>query len=66
MQCIYPLLILLLLFMLPLNEWFKILIQKYEKSLGFGLGLDNKVLFTSLSRAPWPLFSWAKEATCAA
>jgi len=24
------------------------LIQKYEKSLGFGFGLDHKVLFTSL------------------
>jgi len=38
------LLILALLFMLTLNEWSEILIQKYEKSLGRGRGLEIKSL----------------------
>ena len=38
---VYILLILVLLFVLTLNEWSEILIQKYEKSLGVGLGFEN-------------------------
>ena len=46
----YSLLILVLLFVLTLNESSEILIQKYDKNfgLGLGLGIDNKVIFPSV------------------